>query len=345
MIEKRDLPHKDYPPLGRGCGVGVKRGWRARSVWSEMLAEFLGCVILMALGDGAVAVAVAGLPESGRTAVIFNGAGDWLLIAWGWALAVTMASYVAGGVSGAHLNPAVTLAFAVRRDFPWKKVVPYWIAQCAGCFLGAGVVMLDYFKAINAWNLGHHVMDRASPDGLTTFSIFATFPASFLGNHMGLAFFDQVVGTLLLVMIVLAISDNMNLGPKANLGPLMVGLLIGAIGMSFGVDAGYAINPARDFGPRLFAWLAGWGPNAFPGPFDYWWVPILGPMVGGILAIYVYEYGIKRTLRAHAALLKEEAPVPEPTGLGPSLEELQHAINDVMAAWPRVPPVVAKGKK
>ncbi|GAB0115714.1 MIP/aquaporin family protein [Acidisoma sp. C75] len=308
---------------------GIKHGWRAKSVWSELLSEFLGCLVLIAFGDGVVAVAVAGLTESGRTLVIFQGAGGWLLITWGWAMAVVMAVYVAGGVSGAHLNPAVTLAFATKGDFPWRKVVPYWAAQIAGCFTGAALVMLDYFKAINAWNMGHHVVDRASAAGLTTFSIFATFPASYLGGQLGLAFVDQLLGTFFLVLFVLAIIDGTNTGPQSNMGPFMVGMAVAAIGMSFGVDAGYAINPARDFGPRLFAWLAGWGPNAFPGLQGYWWVPILGPMAGGVLAIYVYKWFIADTLSARAALMKPARPAQEETSLGFSLERLQQVLDDV----------------
>lgn len=154
--------------------VGVKTGWRARSIWNELLAEFLGTFILLAFGAGVVAVAVVGLPESGRTPAIFAGAGDWLLITWGWAMAVTMAVYVAGGVTGAHINPAVTLAFAVKGDFPWAKVLPYSAAQIAGAFAGAALAYADYLPAINMWNLAHGVISRADPAGMTTFSIFAT---------------------------------------------------------------------------------------------------------------------------------------------------------------------------
>ncbi|SHF49812.1 glycerol uptake facilitator protein, partial [Acidocella aminolytica 101 = DSM 11237] len=280
-------------------------------------------------GAGVVAVAVVGLTESGRTLVIFQGAGGWLLITWGWALAVTMAIYVAGGVTGAHLNPAVSLAFAVKGDFPWRKVIPYWIAQVAGCFIGAAIVMLDYFKAINAWNLAHHVVDRTASGGLTTFSIFATFPAQYFGSNMGLPFIDQVIGTFFLVLFVLAIVDNTNVGPQSNMAPFLVGMAVAAIGMSFGVDAGYAINPARDFGPRLFTWVAGWGPNAFPGPHGYWWVPILGPLVGGPLAVYVYKLFISDTLAARSAKLKAAEPKPTQSGIGFGLEKLQHALDEL----------------
>jgi len=285
----------------KGAKRMAKTGWRA-SPMGEYLSEFLGTFVLLAFGDGVVAVAVAGLTMSGRTSVIFNGAGGWLLITWGWAMAVVMGVYVAGGVSGAHINPAVTFAFAVRRQFPWNKVIPYWIAQVAGAFAGAAIVYADYAAAINAWNAAHHVVSRADPGGGVTFSIFATFPAQYYLGHMFGPFADQVIGTFFLILFVLAIIDSRNLGVQSNLGPFVIGLAVAAIGMSFGVDAGYAINPARDFGPRLFAWVAGWGPNALPGPSGYWWVPILGPLVGGGIAAYVYDWFIGQTLEARKAV-------------------------------------------
>jgi len=125
----------DITPLrGEGRTIG-----RISGLWGELLSEFFGTFVLIAFGDGVVAVAVAGLPGSGRTAgptVIFQAAGDWLLITWGWAMAVAFGVWVAGGVSGAHLNPAVTLAFAVRRRFAWAKVLPYMAAQVIGAFVG-----------------------------------------------------------------------------------------------------------------------------------------------------------------------------------------------------------------
>ena len=273
-----------------------RTGWRA-GIWGDLLSEFIGTFILIAFGTGVVAVAVVGLTGTGRTPAIFNGAGDWLLITWGWAFAVTMAVYVSGGPSGAHLNPAVTLAFAVRGEHPWKKVIPYWVAQVVGAFAGAAIVYADYFPGINAWNAANKVVSRLDPTGATTFSIFGTFPGKYFGGNMVGPFIDQVIGTAFLVIFVLAIVDNRNQGVQANLGPFMIGLAVAAIGMSFGVDAGYAINPARDFGPRLFAFFEGWGPNAFPGPYGYWWVPILGPLVGGGVAPFVYEFFVGTTLK------------------------------------------------
>lgn len=280
--------------------IGIKTGWRARSIWSELLAEFLGTFVLLALGAGVVALAVVGLTESGRTPAIFAGAGDWLLITWGWAIAVTMAVYVAGGVTGAHLNPAVTFAVAVKGDFPWAKLLPYWGAQVAGAFAGAALVYADYAPAIDMWNGAHNVLARSGADGMTTFSIFATFPAHYYGASMLGPLFDQIVGTFFLMLFVLAIIDSMNVGVKANLAPFMVGMAVAAVGMSFGTGSGYAINPARDFGPRLFCWLMGWGANAFPGPYGYWWVPIIGPLMGAPLAVGVYKFFIADTLAAKA---------------------------------------------
>jgi glycerol uptake facilitator protein len=109
---------------------------------------------------------------------------------------------------------------------------------------------------------------------------------------------DQIIGTFFLLLFILAVIDSRNLAVRANLGPFIVGMAVAAIGMSFGVNAGYAINPARDFGPRLFCWLAGWGTNAFPGPYGYFWVPIIGPLIGGPLAVFVYKWFIGDTLEA-----------------------------------------------
>ena len=281
--------------------IGIKTGWRAQSLWSELLAEFFGTFVMLAFGAGVVAVAVVGLPESGRTPVIFAGAGDWLLITWGWALAVTMAVYVAGGVTGAHLNPAVSLALAFKGDFSWRKVLPYSAAQVAGAFAGAALVYADYGPAINLWNAGHEVVSRVDPAGMTTFSIFATFPAHYYGTNLLGPLFDQIVATFFLLLFILAIVDAMNVGVKANLAPFMVGMAVAAVGMSFGTGSGYAINPARDFGPRLFCWLTGWGANAFPGPYGYWWVPILGPLIGAPLGVAAYRFFIGDTLAAKAA--------------------------------------------
>jgi glycerol uptake facilitator protein len=209
-------------------------------------------------GDGVVAMAVAALNQSGRAATkttVFLASGDWLLIVFGWMFAVICGVYVAGGVTGAHINPAVTVANAAKRGFPWAKVPGYVAAQVAGAFVAAFVVWWVYHNAINGYLLDTHAVKKTS---VATYSIFATFPAPYYHN-IGGPFLDETVGTFLLVLVVFAISDEFNLAPQANMGPLIVGVIVAAVGSSFGANTGYAINPARDFGPRLFAWIAGWG--------------------------------------------------------------------------------------
>ena len=293
--------------------------WRS-TTWGELLAELIGTFVLICFGDGVVAMAVAALNQSGRGTEIFAASGDWLLIAWGWGFAVTFGVYVAGGISGAHINPAVTLAFAARRDFPWRKVPGYIAAQVVGAFLGALLVYIVYKGAIDSYERANDIT-RGDPDSVTTFSIFATFPAKYLGNWVG-PFIDQVVGTAFLVAFVFAVVDEHNQPVKANLAPLIIGFVVVAIGLSFGANAGYAINPARDFGPRLFAGIAGWGKVAIPGDYanvsGYLWIPIVGPAIGGLIGAFVYDLGIRDTLRARGA-----TPPPDVEARGRIVEDLE----------------------
>jgi glycerol uptake facilitator protein len=199
-----------------------------------------------------------------------------------------MGIYVAGKISGAHLNPAVTLALAVFRGFPWRKVLPYSIAQIAGAFLAAALVYRNYLPAFHA----------VDPQLERTAGIFTTFPAFPSLPQAG--FLDQVIGTALLLLFIFAITDDLNSPPAANLAPLMIGLVVVAIGMSFGGMHGYAINPARDFGPRLFTVVAGFRNNGLTDGNRVWWVPVVAPLVGGILGAAVYDFGIRRFLRSSA---------------------------------------------
>jgi len=266
----------------------------------ECSAEFFGTMLLILFGCGVVAqVVTGGFPTTtGAT-------GDYNSIAWGWGLGVTMAIYVAGRLSGAHLNPAVTVALAAFKGFPKTRVLPYIGAQFAGAFVAALVVRFVYSDAV----------DRVDPNHTkATQGIFSTSPD--VGVTLTTAFFDQVTGTAILVAVIFALTSAVNNPPLANTGPLIIGLLVVGIGLGWGANAGYAINPARDFAPRLASWLTGYQDAWFSanGPELYFWVPIVAPLIGGLIGGALFVFCIEKFLPA-AVSEPAEIGVVEPTPL------------------------------
>jgi MIP family channel proteins len=258
-------------------------GWMTREMWRELFAEFLGTFVLIVFGVGVVA----------QTVLSKGTAGTPLSINLSWGLAVTMGCYVSAGASGAHLNPAVTLALAVHRGFAWNKVGPYVAAQFAGALAASAVVYLTYYEALAAFDGGVRQVTGAQ----ATAGIWATYPQPFLSTFPG-GFIDQVVGTALLVGIIFGITDPRNAAPPSGLVPVLVGLLVVVIGATFGFNSGYAINPARDLGPRMFTALAGWGADVFRAGNGWWWVPVIAPCLGGVLGGWVYDVCVGRRLVA-----------------------------------------------
>ncbi len=246
---------------------------------AELLAEFLGTMVLLLFGAGVVASVV--LFGKGIPGEVVNGGTTNINIAWG--LGVVMGIAVAGKITGAHLNPAVTLALAVHRGFPWGKVLPYGLAQTAGAFAGAALVFINYRAAFAQFDPG---LEK-------TAGIFCTFPA--FPQSWWTGCFDQVLGTALLLLLVLAITDERNTNYAA-FTPVMVGLVVVAIGMSFGTLHGYAINPARDLGPRLFTALAGFRNNGLTDGSGVFAVPLAAPLVGGLIGGWLYDVLIRRSL-------------------------------------------------
>ena len=247
-----------------------------------LVREIFGTFILILLGDGVVA-------EVGLAPRLASGAYNWNTITIGWAFAVIVAVYVSAGVSGAHINPAVTLALAVKRGFPWARVLPYFVAQIVGAFLGAAGVYLVYMDGLtaagmpNVWCTGPgSTFGQAFWGGIGS----GVAPA---GSYSLLnAFIAELFGTAVLMWGVLASGDSNNTGLMHNLGPFLVGFTVLAVGLSLGGPSGYAINPARDFGPRLFGTLVG-TTGLFTG--NYWWlVPIIGPLVGGVVGVFTYDW-------------------------------------------------------
>ena len=237
---------------------------------SPFLAELIGTMILIILGDGVVANVVLNKTKG-------HNAG-WIVIATGWGLGVGMAVYTVGSISGGHLNPAVTLGMAVIGKFSWNLVPGYILAQTSGAVLGSVAVWLAYWPH---W--------KETPDAGSKLAVFCTSPAirTTPGNLLA-----EIIGTFVLMLGVLAILSPSNLAPNSGFdkgfGPFLVGLLVWSIGLSLGGPTGYAINPARDFGPRLAHFLL---PIAGKGDSDwgYAWVPIVGPVIGGLLGACCYK--------------------------------------------------------
>jgi glycerol uptake facilitator protein len=250
--------------------------WMPQRLSHELLAEFFGTMVLILFGNGVVAM------------VVLFDKGGYTNITLAWGLGVTMGIYIAGKITGAHLNPAVTLALAVFRGFPWRKVLPYSLVQVAGAFVASALVY---------WNYRPQFL-TVDPTLERTAGVFTTFPAFPLQPTAGLL--DQTIGTALLLLMIFAITDERNTPPGSNMTPLMVGLVVVAIGMAFGGMHGYAINPARDFGPRLFTAIAGFKNNGLTDGSGVFWVPIVGPLLGGVIGGAAYDLVIRRILPAPA---------------------------------------------
>ncbi|ALQ96598.1 glycerol transporter [Xylella fastidiosa 32] len=247
-----------------------------RKMFGELISEAIAMFIIIALGESAAAMYILYDPSPYQNAY-------WgLCICWG--LAVTIAIYVTASVSGTHANPAVTLALALYRGFPWKKVLPYWAAQIIGAFIGAMIVYQLYSPVIDYYNHIHQLTrDAGGAAGVFfTSTGMAITPIHALG--------DEIILTAFLVFGIFAITERFNeAAPTANSGALVIGFLVATIGACMGYLEGWAINPARDLGPRLFAFLAGWGESAFPGKDHYWWIPILGPLIGGVMGATAFQ--------------------------------------------------------
>jgi glycerol uptake facilitator protein len=241
---------------------------------SPLLAELFGTAILVMFGDGVVANVVLHKTKGNNS--------GWIVITAGWAFGVTIAVYCVNSISGAHLNPAVTIALASIGAFAWAKVPMYIAAQIAGGFLGGVIVWLAYLPH---W--------KATKDPESKLAVFSTTPAI---RQPGANLGCEIIGTFALVLSLLAVLSPGNLVPGSDLakgfGPVLVGVIVMAIGLSLGGPTGYAINPARDLGPRIahaVLPIAGKGGS----DWDYAWIPIVGPIVGGVLGALVYQLAWK----------------------------------------------------
>ncbi|XP_007439007.1 aquaporin-9 [Python bivittatus] len=257
----------------------------------EGLAELLGTFILIALGCGSVA----------QTVLSRGALGGALMISVGFAMSVTLAVYVAGGVSGGHINPAVSFAMCLTGKMKWVKFPVYVFAQCFGAFLGAAMVFGINYDALMFHT--HGVFTVTGPNA--TAHIFATYPQEYLSLTTG--FVDQVVSTAFLILGIFAIFDTDNLGVPKGLEPIAIGLLIILLTSSMALNSGCAMNPARDLAPRVFTYLAGWGAEVFTAGSHWWWVPVVGPMVGAAVGTATYMLFIELH-HAPVPLCQKNAP-------------------------------------
>lgn len=244
----------------------------------ESLAELLGTFVLVLFGNSVLAV------------MTFAGAGNNGLAAafWGWGLALTLGVLVAGGASGAHLNPAISVAVATVGKFPYKKIVPYVAAQYLGAFVASVVLFVTYRGALDNFDGGNRMVTGVNG----TAGIFASYPKDFVSTGNGLV--DQIVGTALLVLAILAITDARNMAVPQGVQPLFIGFALGALVLCFGYNCGAPLNPARDLAPRVFTAMAGWGGEVFSfRDYNWFWVPIVGPHIGAVLGAWLYTLAVE----------------------------------------------------
>ncbi|XP_043934006.1 aquaporin-3-like [Protopterus annectens] len=239
----------------------------------QALAECLGTLILVMFGCGSVAQVVLSEGQKGR----------FLTVNLAFGFAVTLGILVCGQVSGGHLNPAVTFALCLLGRDRWRKFPIYFFAQTVGSFIAAAIIYGLYFDALMNYGGGQLRVTGAN----STAGIFATYPGEHLTTLNG--FFDQLIGTAALIVCILAIVDPYNNPIPRHLEAFTVGFVVLVIGLSMGLNSGYAVNPARDFGPRLFTAMAGWGSEVFTAGSHWWWVPIISPFIGTVIGTAVYQ--------------------------------------------------------
>jgi MIP family channel proteins len=244
------------------------------------VAEFWGTYILVTFGCGSLASCVLNRDVD---------SGDYFSITVGWGIGLMLAVYVSVNHSGAHLNPAVSVALAVFNRFDWSKVKSYVIAQFCGAFFAAVSIYAVYSSALYQHDGGVRAIDGYNG----TAGLFATYPAAHV--TLPVAFMNEMVGTACLLFVICAITDKDNT-PANKWAPLAIGFTLLAIGISWGWQTGFALNPARDFAPRLFTMLGGWGFEVFTHPDGYWWIPLIAPFIGATAGVGLYELFVSQRL-------------------------------------------------
>ncbi|KAF8062202.1 major intrinsic protein superfamily membrane channel protein [Lyophyllum atratum] len=252
--------------------------WKYKQMLREPMAEFAGVMILIIFGVGVDCQVVL----STSPGVAAGHKGEYLSISFGWAIGTAMGVWASAGISGGHINPAVTLALATWRGFPWKKVPGYIFGQLMGGLVGAALVYANYFHALDIFEGGRGVRT------LNTAGLFSTYALDYMTPVS--CFFSEFLATAVMIIVVLAVTDRGNSPPPNGLLPMTLFLLILGIGVALGMQTGYALNPARDLGPRLLTSMVGYGKAVYTFRNHYWiWCPILGPLLGAQVGTMFYD--------------------------------------------------------
>ncbi|CAL1292673.1 unnamed protein product [Larinioides sclopetarius] len=241
----------------------------------ESIAEFLGTFVLLLLGNGVTAVMV--FSDSQKLGGI--------IAPIGWGLALMAAISVTGGASGCHANPAVTLAFATVGRCSWKKVLPFFFAQYAGAFVSSIVLYAIYLESFTHFDGGTR---EIPPHAAATAQIFATYLSEHVSTWAAVG--DQIVGTMMLLLAIMGITDPNNMSVPKGSYPMLIGMCLSGIIMAFSYNCGAPLNPARDLAPRVFTAFAGWGVDVFSfRDYNYFWVPVVGPHIGAVIGVWLYK--------------------------------------------------------
>ncbi|XP_051853160.1 aquaporin-7-like isoform X2 [Antechinus flavipes] len=273
----------------------------------EFLAEFISTYVMMVFGLGSVAQTVLGE----------NNYGTYLSINLGFGFGVVMGVHVAGGISGAHMNSALTFTSCVLGQMPWKKFPVYTVAQCCGSFLASATIYGLFYQALLRYTDGNLTVTGPR----ATAGIFATYPASYMTLWRG--FIDEIFLTGILQVCLLAINDKKNCPALQGTHPLVIGVLVITIGLSLGMNTGYAINPSRDLPPRIFTSIAGWGNEVFTAAESWWWVPVVAPPLGSLMGAIIYLLLIGQSHRHQGDRNSEVAATPKPPRVLQPLQSLQ----------------------
>ncbi|KAG7095778.1 hypothetical protein E1B28_006482 [Marasmius oreades] len=275
-IESSD--HRDIPTMQRKQRVPQNWWWKYRMMIREAAAEFTAVMLLVIFGSGVNCQ--VGL--SSNTNVSASPKGDYLSVSFGWAVGLALGVWVSAGISGGHVNPAVTLSMAIFRGFPWRKVPVYMISQLLGGIVGAAIVYANYFHAIDIVEGGRGVRT------LATAGFFGTFAAGYMTNVS--CFFAEFLATAILLLVILAVTDKRNCPPPYGMLPLVIFVVTLGIAACLGMETGFAMNPARDFGPRILTSMVGYGSAVYTFRNHYWiWCPIMAPFLGAMAGTCFYD--------------------------------------------------------